>query len=188
MNSMVVPNDIVGIAFANAPCAIVATRSRHVVECNKAFCEIFGYERGELLGQLMLKMYPSYGDYITIGELRYKELLQENRCIDERFMKNKEGEVFWCQTQGITLTPDSPFDLAVWTFTKINIRQEKSRNLSIREREVSGYIANGYTCKEIAKQLGISHRTIEAHRAKIMKKLGCRNTAELVSKIIQLDA
>ena len=78
--------------------------------------------------------------------------------------------------------------LAVWTFTKISIRQERARNLSIREQEVSGYIANGYTCKEVAKDLGISHRTVEAHRAKIMKKLGCRNTAELVSKIIQLDA
>jgi len=185
---MTVLSGFVDIAFEHAPCAIVATSKRYVIECNKRFCELFGYKRSDLIGQLMLKMYPSYEDYIEIGELRYKELLQENRCIDERFMKNVKGEVFWCQTQGITLTPESPFDLAVWTFTKISIRQEKARNLSLREREVSGYIANGYTCKEAAKQLGISHRTVEAHRAQIMKKLGCRNTAELVSKIIQLDA
>ena len=132
MNSMAQQNEISGIAFEHAPCAIVVTKNRYVIECNKAFCELFGFDKPELLGQLMLKMYPSYEDYVTIGELRYKELLQENRCIDERFMKNKQGKVFWCQTQGITLTPDSPFDLAVWTFTKISIRQEKARNLSIR--------------------------------------------------------
>lgn len=188
MNSMAQQNEISGIAFEHAPCAIVVTKNRYVIECNNAFRELFGYERDELIGQFMLKMYPSYDDFVTIGELRYKELLQEQRCADERFMKNKNGEVFWCKTEGTTLTPDSPFDLAIWTFTRINVRQEKATNLSLREREVSSYIANGYTCKEVARHLDISHRTVEAHRAKIMKKLGCRNTAELVSKIIELDA
>lgn len=158
------------------------------MECNAAFCDLFGYEKSELLGKLMLKMYPSYEDYVTIGELRYKELLQEKKCVDERFMKNRKGEVFWCKTEGVTLTPAAPFELSVWIFTRISVKQEKASNLTIREREISGYIANGYTCKEIARHLGISHRTVEAHRAKIMKKLTCRNTAELVSKIIQLEA
>lgn len=185
---MAISGELAMVAFENAPCAIVLTRNRYVMECNVAFCDLFGYEKSELLGQSMLKMYPSYEDYVTIGELRYKELLQEKVCIDERFMKNQKGEVFWCKTQGKTLTPDSPFDLAVWTFTRISVNQDKAVNLSIREREISGYIANGYTCKEIARQLDISHRTVEAHRAKIMKKLACRNTAELVSKIIQLEA
>lgn len=188
MKSIAMPGKLVTVAFENAPCAIVLTRNRIVMECNRAFCELFGYEKNELLRQLTLKLYPSYEDYLTIGEFRYKELLQRSQCIDERFMKNKMGEVFWCMTQGNTLTLDSPFDLAVWTFTKTSVKQEKLNGLSIREQEVSGYIANGYTCKEVARQLGISHRTVEGHRAKIMKKLSCRNTAELVSKIIQLDA
>ena len=136
----------------------------------------------------MLYEVITYEDYVTIGEMRHRELLQEKHCIDERFMKNSAGEMFWCRTRGMTLTPDSPFDLAVWTFTAINAKQERVSNLSSREREVSGYIANGHTCKEIARLIGISHRTVEAHRAKLMKKLGCRNTAELVSKIIQLEA
>lgn len=188
MNSIAMPGKLVTMAFENAPCAIVLTRNRRVMECNSAFCQLFGYEKDELLGQLTYMLYPSYEDYVKIGKLRYKDLLQEHRCIDERFMKKKVGEVFWCRAQGNTLTLDSPFDLAVWTFTKIGVKQEKSNNLSIRELEVSGYIANGYTCKEVARVLGISYRTVEAHRAKIMGKLGCRNTAELVSKIIQISA
>ncbi|MBR9926075.1 MAG: PAS domain S-box protein [Gammaproteobacteria bacterium] len=187
MNAMVLGSDLLQVAFEHAPCAIVITKNRRVLECNHAFCDLFGYERQKLIGQLMLKLYPSYADFKSIGELRYKDLLQNKKCIDERFMRNSRGEVFWTKTIGNTLTPDSPFELAVWSFMRINVGQDKSNDLTMRELEVSGYIANGHTCKEIGRLLHISHRTVEAHRAKIMKKLGCRNTAELVSKIIQLD-
>lgn len=187
MNASVIGNDLLFIAFEHAPCAIVVTKNRRVLECNRAFCELFGYERKTLIGQLMLKMYPTYADFKSIGELRYQDLLKNHKCIDERFMCNSRGEVFWTKTVGKTLTPSNPFELAVWSFTKIKVGQDKSNNLTMRELEISGYIANGHTCKEIGRLLQISHRTVEAHRAKIMKKLGCRNTAELVSKIIQLD-
>lgn len=186
-SASVMGNELFQVAFEHAPCAIVVTRNRRVQECNRAFCELFGFERQTLIGQLMLKLYPSYADFKSIGELRYQDFLQNNKCIDERFMRNSRGELFWAKTVGHTLTPESPFDLAVWSFTKIHVGQDKSNDLTMRELEISGYIANGHTCKEIGRLLHISHRTVEAHRAKIMKKLGCRNTAELVSKIIQLD-
>ena len=187
MNATVLGRDLLQVAFEHAPCAIVVTRNRRVLECNHAFCDLFGYEKQKLIGQLMLKLYPSYADFKSIGDLRYKHLLQNKKCIDERFMRNSRGEVFWTKTIGNTLTPDAPFELAVWSFMKINVGRDKSNDLTMRELEVSSYIANGHTCKEIGRMLHISHRTVEAHRAKIMKKLGCRNTAELVSKIIQLE-
>jgi DNA-binding NarL/FixJ family response regulator len=52
--------------------------------------------------------------------------------------------------------------------------------LSDREREVLTLLALGHTNHEIAKQLYISVRTAEAHRAHIMKKLGLQSRAELV--------
>jgi DNA-binding NarL/FixJ family response regulator len=52
--------------------------------------------------------------------------------------------------------------------------------LSDREREVLTLLALGHTNHEIAKQLFISVRTAEAHRAHIMKKLGLATRAELV--------
>ena len=52
--------------------------------------------------------------------------------------------------------------------------------LSDREREVLTLLALGHTNHEIAKQLFISVRTAEAHRAHIMKKLGLESRAELV--------
>lgn len=52
--------------------------------------------------------------------------------------------------------------------------------LSDREREVLSLLALGHTNHEIAKQLFISVRTAEAHRAHIMKKLDLASRAELV--------
>ena len=56
--------------------------------------------------------------------------------------------------------------------------------LTKREAEITQLIVNGFTCKEIARKLDLSHRTIEVHKANLMKKLGVRTKAELTSKII----
>lgn len=52
--------------------------------------------------------------------------------------------------------------------------------LTPRERDVLAQIAHGASNKEAGRTLGISPRTIEVHRARIMEKLGARNTADLV--------
>ena len=52
--------------------------------------------------------------------------------------------------------------------------------LTPREREVFHLIAEGKTTKEIARVLDISAKTAENHRARVLDKVGVRNTAELV--------
>jgi FixJ family two-component response regulator len=56
--------------------------------------------------------------------------------------------------------------------------------LTVREREVLARLADGASNKEIARQLGVSSRTIEGHRASIMKKVGVRNATELVRRVL----
>lgn len=51
--------------------------------------------------------------------------------------------------------------------------------LSGREREVLAGVASGRTNKEIAAQLGISHRTVETHRESLMRKLRLHTVADL---------
>jgi FixJ family two-component response regulator len=52
--------------------------------------------------------------------------------------------------------------------------------LTAREREVLREIASGASSKEAGRLLNISPRTVEVHRARIMRKLGARNAADLM--------
>ena len=56
----------------------------------------------------------------------------------------------------------------------------KLERLTAREREVLEHAARGLHAKEIGAALGISARTVEVHKTRIMEKLGVRNIAELV--------
>lgn len=64
--------------------------------------------------------------------------------------------------------------------------------LTPREREVLEQITAGASNKEAGRTLGISPRTIEVHRARIMEKLGAKNAADLVRIVLsgpdQMDA
>ncbi len=59
-----------------------------------------------------------------------------------------------------------------------------SEQLTPREREVLEEITAGASNKEAGRTLGISPRTIEVHRARIMEKLGARNAADLVRIVL----
>ena len=56
--------------------------------------------------------------------------------------------------------------------------------LTVREREVLSHIAGGASNKEAGRSLGISPRTIEVHRARIMEKIGAKNAADLVRIVL----
>jgi FixJ family two-component response regulator len=56
--------------------------------------------------------------------------------------------------------------------------------LTAREQDVLRGLVDGASNKEIARQLGISPRTIEVHRARIMEKLGAKNAADLIRMVM----
>jgi DNA-binding NarL/FixJ family response regulator len=62
----------------------------------------------------------------------------------------------------------------------LNEKKNKSPKLSNREHEVLTCIADGETNKEVGSVLSISSRTVETHRRNILKKLGVKNTVEMV--------
>lgn len=53
-------------------------------------------------------------------------------------------------------------------------------SLTAREQEVMHCVLAGHSNKKIAQQLGISHRTVEIHKARMMHKIGANNLLELV--------
>jgi two-component system response regulator FixJ len=67
---------------------------------------------------------------------------------------------------------------------KRNVEVRGFAQLTPREREVLQLITNGQSNKEAGRNLGISPRTIEVHRARVMEKLGARNTADLMRIVL----
>ncbi len=57
--------------------------------------------------------------------------------------------------------------------------------LSVREREVLQLIAEGKTTREIAEELSLSVKTVETHRAQLMRKLKLGNLADLVKYAVR---
>jgi len=52
--------------------------------------------------------------------------------------------------------------------------------LTMREKEILGYLAKGLTSDQVAVQLSLSKHTIDTHRRKMLKKTGCKNTVEML--------
>jgi len=64
-------------------------------------------------------------------------------------------------------------------------RRARSTVLTPREREVMKLLAEGNTARKIAEQLGVSIKTVEAHKFNLMRKLDIHNKAQLVTAAIQ---
>jgi DNA-binding NarL/FixJ family response regulator len=80
----------------------------------------------------------------------------------------------------------SIFDRVVNGFVSQRARaqHEDSDGLSDREREVMRLIAQGFRTREIAAKLSVSHKTVEKHRANLMRKLGLRTAAAVAAYAI----
>lgn len=64
--------------------------------------------------------------------------------------------------------------------TARTVTDQRTERLTQRERELLALIAAGHRNRDIARQLGISSRTVEVHKARIMEKLECSTLAELI--------
>ena len=58
--------------------------------------------------------------------------------------------------------------------------RQRFESLSSRERQVSDMVVAGKANKVVAIDLGLSERTVEIHRARVMEKMGARSVAQLV--------
>jgi two-component system, NarL family, response regulator NreC len=65
-------------------------------------------------------------------------------------------------------------------------REEDKADLSDRELQVLKLVADGRNTKEIATELGLSIKTVETHRARLMTKLGLPSVAELTKYAVRM--
>ena len=173
---------IAELAFDHAPLGLAVLDHRIIRRCNRQFATTFGTEVGALLNRPIADFYPSTEDYNRIGEvLRLSDALH-SLYHDERIMKREDGQLFWCRVCGRSLTRDDPFKTGVWAFSDLSSERPVVA-LSAREREVAILTARGLSAKEIGRQLDLSYRTVETHRARLLEKFEARKLPELVAKL-----
>ncbi|MCU4119441.1 LuxR C-terminal-related transcriptional regulator [Variovorax sp. N23] len=179
------------LAFEHAPVGMVLSRNRTMVDCNERLCQMFGAGREMLVGQSFRVLYPSVAEFERIGKRMVPILNASGRYADNRMMRRLgglhgafAGETFWCHVTGHALNRAAPHEAGIWTFEDLGSRRSTKAALTPREREVAAQVMQGLTSKEIGRVLGISHRTVELHRARLMRKYAAATTAELVQKLM----
>lgn len=172
---------LMDLAFMHAPTGLALTENRIVRQCNLRFAEIFGAEVSTFQDMALERLYPSHKEYEKVAVVGGDILRETGRYEDERVMRRLDGELFWCRVRGTSLTPDDPFKQGVWSFADLSAERPVVE-LTPRERDVAILTCQGKTSKEIGLELGLSYRTVEAHRARLLQKFGARKLPELVAK------
>lgn len=180
--------DAYRLAFELAPVGLALSRHRIMVDCNQAMCEMFGASREELVGQSFRILYPSADEFERIGERIAPILNAHGHYSDERIMRRVggrlAGQTFWCHVSGRALDRNDPHAAGIWSFEDVSARRPVTAALTAREREVAALVMKGLTAKQAAKALGISPRTVEIYRARLMRKFHAASTVELVQKLL----
>jgi len=73
------------------------------------------------------------------------------------------------------------------TFRKQDALEKQIASLTEREREVMDLLAGGHTNKAVAEQLGISPRTVEVHRHRVLEKCEVKSVPQLIRLLTQTD-
>lgn len=180
-------------AFEQAPVGLVLSRDRLMVDVNRELLRIFGAEREQLIGRSFELLYPTADEFARTGERIAAQLDADGRYADERVMKRvggahgtgSAGELFWCHVSGRALDPARPHAEGIWAFEDLSAQRVLAVQLTPREREVAALLVQGLTSKGVGRHLGISPRTVDVYRARLMKKHRAATTPELVQKLLR---
>ncbi|OZI20454.1 helix-turn-helix transcriptional regulator [Bordetella genomosp. 9] len=171
-----------------APVGMCVSRDRVIQFANTALEGMFGYDAGALDGVSFELLYPSAAEFTRTGRRLLGVLGETDAYSDERIMKRRQGELFWCHTAGRSLISRQPLAAVIWVFEDLSAKRPVASGLTAREREIAALIAEGKTSKVIARQLDLSPRTVEMYRARLMTKFAAKTSAGLVHKLMSFSA
>ena len=175
-------------AFYNAPVGQAIGRHRVVVDCNVLFAQMFQLSRDDLIGQSFQSLYPTQVDFEKTGERITPMLVQQGHFAEHRVMRRANGELFWVHVSGFTLNRSDPFQETLWAFTDLSREEGVDSTLhgsmTPRERDIAALLIERKTGKEIGEALGISPRTVDVYKTRLLRKYGVASTAELVKQLL----
>jgi len=169
--------------FLHAPVGMCMSEQRIIRSCNEALAAMFGYARAELVGQSFQVLYPTLDEFLRTGDRIIPIMNAKGRYSDERIMRRSNDELFWCHVTGHAMLPTDPLGPGIWTFEDVSEKRPVTAELTPREREIAALLVEGKTSKLIARQIDLSPRTVEMHRARLMRKFSAATSSELVHKL-----
>ena len=172
--------DLTLLAFEHAPVGVVLAENRIIKTCNRTFAQSLGYDVGDLIGQSFRILYGSDDEFERLRNIGDASIQAKGRYTDERIMRHKSGHSVWFRFRAHSMTPEAPTDRAIMTFAQINDAAPQL-SFSKREREVLALMNQGLTSKEIARELGLSPRTIEDVRARLIKRFGVKRSTDILA-------
>ena len=176
------PSDAPRFALAELPMPLVFATHRIIRDCNAEFAALFGFERTELVDTSFSRLYPQLDDFVRTGEMWRSHLPGGQVFQDERIMRGATGRRFWARVNGRSRRAADPFAEAIYCFEPLNRPvTDATLRLTGRQRQSLALVAQGRTNAEIAGAIGLSQRTVEAHRLRLSRAVGVRNGAELVA-------
>lgn len=178
-------------AFDLAPVGLVLSRQRLMIDCNRELLAMFRAEREQLIGRSFEILYPTADEFERTGLRIAAQLDAAGRYADERVMRRlagagsaRDGELFWCHVSGRALDPAQPHAAGIWAFEDLSAKRALKYELTPREREIAALLIEGLTSKGVGRRLGISPRTVDVYRARLMRKYEAATTPELVHKLL----
>ena len=172
--------------FQQAPVGMCISENRVIQASNEALAAMFGYPREALQGLSFQALYPTVDEFRRTGDRIIPIMNAKGRYSDERIMRRANGELFWCHVTGHALQPNAPLGPGIWTFEDVSEKRPVTAELTAREREIAALLVAGKTSKLIAREIDLSPRTVEMHRAKLMRKFSASTSSELVHKLVGL--
>lgn len=168
------------IRIIDIPVPACVAAHRIIRACNAEFAGLFGHERAALSGMSFKMLYPDLEDFVAIGRRWRRGMGAGLVYSDERIMQHREGRRFWARMDGRSLGGDDPLALALYTCQPTG-RPVPSERLTPRQSQILTLVAAGRSSPEIGRELGLSPRTVEAHRARLMRAAGVANSAALIA-------
>ncbi|HTN60644.1 MAG TPA: PAS and helix-turn-helix domain-containing protein [Devosia sp.] len=169
-------------SLAELPVPMVYATHRIIRACNMEFAALFGFVPTDLVDQSFSRLYPKIADFVRTGEMWRSHLPGGQVYYDERIMVGAAGRRFWCRVNGRSRNQTDPFAEALYCFEPMSRPvTDTALPLTDRQRQILTLVAQGKTNAAIASEIGLSRRTVEAHRLRLTRAVGVRNSAELVA-------
>jgi DNA-binding CsgD family transcriptional regulator len=174
------------------PALLVEHPSREIHGANPEMEPALGYRPEELVGRLTDMLHVDSKLFDLFGRAGASEITANKPFTTHGWLRHRDGRIL---ASHHWVTPVRAACGRLLNFSLIKVREAPEcadllramQRLTEREAEVLRSCLKGESAKEAALAMGISHRTVETHRARIQDKFDVRSIGELLARFIRRE-